>query len=308
MPKFLSHPYLLLTLTVCFWSSNVVTGRYIADQVPPVALSFLRWTLALAVLAPFGLHLAWAQRNLLRRQWRLLALLAVTGVGLFNTLQYTALGVTSAINVAMINAVNPVLIVLVAWLLAAERPSRWQVAGIALALAGVTTIIGEGDPAVLLALRVNWGDLLALLAMLLWALYSVWLRRLSPALSPLAVLTVLVAGGTLVILPMFLAERAFGPPIRWSGESLAAIAYIAVFPSVVAYLFWNRGVRAVGASTAGLFLYLFPVIGTGLAVLLLGEALHPFHLVGVALVFAGIGSATILHRRAAARAAVTPAR
>lgn len=284
-------PYLLLTLTVLFWSGNVVLGRGIAEAVPPVGLAFWRWVGALAVVAVLAWRPLRRDWPAILREWRILALLAALGIAAFNTLVYVGLHTTEAINALLIQATMPALIVLLSFLLFRERVTAVQVGGIVVALVGTVTIIARGDPAVLAGLRLSPGDLVILLAVLGYAGYSVLLRR-RPALHPMSLLAVLFALGAAMLAPFYVVETAMGAPMRLDPVTLASVAYVAVFPSVLAYLCFNRGVELVGANRAGLFIYLMPLFGSAMAVLFLGEAVRPFHAVGLVLIMAGIVLAT----------------
>jgi drug/metabolite transporter (DMT)-like permease len=284
--------YVLLTLTALFWSGNFVVGRGIHGAVPPITLAFWRWLVALCVLLPFALKPMLQERDALLRHWKIRTLLGVLGVGLFNTLVYIGLGSTTATNGVLLNSTIPVLIVLISWLFMGQRISRLQLAGIALSLAGVTTIVVKGDVSGLLRLQYTTGDLWVFAAPISWALYTVLLRRRPPGLSSLAFLGATVAVGLAFNVPLFLAELATGARMEVRPASFAAIAYIGVFPSVLAYLFWNRAVAEVGANRSGMFVHLIPVFGTLLAIVLLGESFHLYHATGIALILLGIVLAT----------------
>jgi drug/metabolite transporter (DMT)-like permease len=285
-------PYLLLFLTVLFWSGNVVTGRFIAEQIPPAALTAMRWSIALVLVLPFGWRLVAARISDVRPHWPILFLLATLSVGLFNLMQYWALGFTTAVNVSLINATVPILTPFAAYVLAREHTSPKLMIAIAVSFFGVLVILGRGDPQQLRSLTFNPGDLMALLAMVGWAAYSVLLRRAPRGWPPLVLLIVSIGFGLLVNVPMALLEYALGYRVQWTTESTLAIAYVAIFPSIAAYMFWNEAVLRVGPTKAGIFLNLFPVIGSVLAILLLGERLEWFHVPGAALVFIGIWMAT----------------
>lgn len=284
--------YVLLTLTVLFWSGNFVVGRGIQGTVPPITLAFWRWLVAFCILLPFALRPMLRQRDLLLRHWKILALLGVLGVGTFNTLVYIGLASTTATNGVLLNSAIPVLIVLISWLFMGHRVSRLQVLGIVLSLAGVVTIIVKGDLSGLLRLQFTMGDLWVFVATVSWAAYTVLLRKRPAGLSSLAFLGTTVAVGLLFNLPLFLGELATGARMEIRLASFAAIAYIGVFPSVLAYLFWNRAVAEVGPNKSGMFVHLMPVFGTLLAIALLGEAFHFHHAIGFALIILGIVLAT----------------
>jgi drug/metabolite transporter (DMT)-like permease len=283
-----ASPYLLLGLAVLFWAGNFVVGRAAHEVVPPIAFNFWRWTVALLVLLPF----AWAELSrhwtLVLREWRILAALALCGITAFHSAVYLGLGDAEAINGALYFATSPLFFVLLAWLLLGERIGGAQMLGIAASIAGALLVIGRGDPQVLLGLEFAAGDLWLVLSVVFWALYSVLLKRRPAALPPLALLAAIIGYGLMLLLPFYAAELWSGRTVQIGPKSVASLAYVALFPSVIAYVFWNRGVREVGPSLAGLFLPLMPVFSAALAVPFLGERLAWYHCAGGALVVLGI--------------------
>lgn len=285
------RPYLLLTLAVLFWAGNFIVGRAFHADIPPIALAFWRWVgAALLITAPALKHLR-ADMATLLTSWRVLLLLALAGVATFNTLVYSGLQYTQAINAFLLQSLMPVLIVLLSFLLFRERVRARQVLGILISLWGAVTIIARGDWLVLAHLSFNRGDLLVFIAVVSYAVYSVMLRQ-RPRVHALSLIAVTFWGGALMILPFYLWEtfaiRALHPDLR----SLAAIGYVALFPSILSYLCYNRGVELIGANRAGLFIHLMPVFGSIMAILFLGEAFFWFHAVGMVLIAVGILLAT----------------
>ncbi len=277
-----------LSTASLFWAGNLLVGRAMHADIPPVAMAFWRWFIAGALLAPS----AWAGWRMHRRvvlaHWRRLALLGVVGAGFFNALCYLALGYTTATNAAVFNSLVPVIILLLGRLFFRLPTGRLQLFGVALSSAGVVVIITGGDLDNLLGLHFNRGDLIMLFAMVLWSLYTLLLRGRPAALSPPQFLGLLVA---FALPPLFVAyalEVALGRGFSFSWPVAGALAYLGVFPSVLAFLCYNAGVAALGAARAGTFVHLVPVFGVALAGLVLGETLHPFHLAALALVFSGI--------------------
>ena len=282
-----SNAYLLLTLTALFWAGNSVVGRAARDLVPPIALAFWRWFFAfLLIMIVAAPHLK-CDRALLVAKWPAVLVLGLTGVAAFNTLLYSGLQFTTALNGLLIQSAQPPLILLAAFLLFRERASLGQIGGVLLSLAGVLVIVAGGDLGVLVQLRFNPGDALILIAALLWVLYSV-LLRFRPDVHPLSFLAVTFGIAWLFILPLYAAELVAGRRIAVAPESFAAIAYVAIFPSLLAYACFNRGVELIGAGRAGIFLNLMPVFGALLAVGLLGERFTPAHAAGMVLIGAGI--------------------
>ena len=279
--------YPLLTVTALFWAGNSIVGRAARDLVPPAALSFWRWTFALLLLLP----LAWPHLRrdwpVLRANWPIVALLGALAIGSFNILLYTGLQSTTALNSMLIQSAQPALVLIAGALVMGDRTSLRQVAGVLISLAGVLAIIGRGDPAMLWGLRLNIGDAIISVAVLLWALYSVLLRR-RPVVHPLSFLAASMVVGIAVIAPVYAHELWSGRLIVPAAGSALAIAYVSIFPSFLAYLFFNRGVELIGSAATGQYMNVMPLMGAGLAMLFLGEALHLFHVAGLALIVAGI--------------------
>ncbi|TQF77282.1 DMT family transporter [Elioraea sp. Yellowstone] len=284
---------LLLALAALFWAGNFVMGRAVRGEIPPVALAFWRWLVAAAVLLPFTGRELLARRGALRRHALLLAALGLSGVGSFNTLSYIALTGTEAINAMLVISLTPLAILVAAFLIDGERPGARRLAALAVSLAGVATIAARGDPAALVALRLNPADGIVLLAVLGWGIYSVLLRRIPRGtFSPLGLLTATVLFGLALLLPSWLAEIALtGAMPRADLPTALAVLYAALAASIGAYLCWNGGVALIGPAASGPFLHLQPLFGTALAMLLLGEVPHGFHAVGFALVLAGVALA-----------------
>jgi len=288
-------PYVLLTCTALFWAGNSIVARGARELVPPVALSFWRWSGALLILLP----LAWPHLRrdaaTLRSSWRTLVLLGALGIGAFNTLLYTGLQTTSAVNGLLLQSLQPGLILLFGAVLFAERTRMLQILGLMLSIAGALTILSRGDHSAFVALSFNGGDLVIAGAVIVWSLYSVLLRK-RPQVHPLSFVAATFAVGVVVLLPFYLAEILSGRLIESRTESWLAIGYVCVFPSLIAYLCYNRGVELVGSAAAGLYLNIMPIMGALLAAIFLGETIRPFHLAGVALVAAGIACAAARRR------------
>lgn len=289
--------YCLLTLAALFWAGNFVLGRAVHASIPPLTLSFGRWLIALLILLPLGLKPLLAQRALWQPHWRRIILLALLGIAAFNSLVYLGLQSTSATNGVLLNSFIPILIVLLGALFFRMPLNRGQLLAVLLSFAGVLLLVAHGEPARLLALDINRGDALVFAAMLAWALYTLLLRGLPAGLDRLGLLTLLVAIGLLAILPLFLLEYAQGQRAELNLVTLASFAYVGTLPSVLAYYFYNLGVARVGAARAGSFIHLMPAFGALLSMLLLGEAIHGYHLLGIAAILAGV----LLSARSAGR-------
>jgi drug/metabolite transporter (DMT)-like permease len=283
-----AHPFLLLTLTALFWAGNFVLGRAVKSSIPPISLAFWRWTLAFLILIPFSIPHLRVQWPLLKNNWRILSIYGVLGVTCFNTFVYIGLHSTTATNALLINSVIPILIVLLSHLLADTPVSCRQALGIAISLMGVLIIICRASMEVILNLQINRGDLWILTAVISWAFYTFLLRRRPADVHPLSFLTSIVAIGLIPLSIMYAWELGQGAGFALDRPNITSILYVALFPSVLAFIFWNQAVREIGPNKAGLFLYLMPVFGAVLSAVFLGESIRAFHLIGMLLIFTGI--------------------
>jgi drug/metabolite transporter (DMT)-like permease len=287
---------LFLTLPPLLWAANAVVGRLLVGSVPPLALSGLRWALALLILLPLG-YRVFRDPQAIRTRWPYLALLGFLGVGCYNAMQYFALQTSTPINVTLIASSMPLWMLAVGALFYGEHPTRRQMVGALLSLAGVALVLSRGQVEVLLNLRLVPGDLLMLLAIALWAWYS-WLLARPPAhmrgeARPpwgwAELLLVQVLFGAVWAGAAAGVEAVVAPaPIHWSPWVLLALAYVAIGPSVLAYRFWGMGVATVGPAIAAFFNNLTPVFAAVMSAAWLGEVPRWYHVAAFALIAAGI--------------------
>jgi drug/metabolite transporter (DMT)-like permease len=282
----------LLLVAPMLLASNMLVARAVHDQIPPVALAFWRWAATFVLLIPFTLGPLWRRRWALAREWPDLLLLGALGMGVCGAFVYIGAETTTATNIGLIYAASPILIVLLAWARYGEALMARQVAGAALCLLGVLTVIFRGDPGLLLGLQFTLGDLWILAATVAWAWYSVLLRHRPSVLPLVARFAAIVAGGVLVLLPFHLAEIASGAAPAFDRLTVATVLFLAAVSSCAAYLAYGFIQRALGAGPTGLLMYLIPLYNAGLAFVLLGERLELHHLAGAALVLPGLFLAT----------------
>lgn len=296
-PKFHASPYLLLSLTSLFWSLNWVIGRAIVGHVSPIALTFARWTIAVAVMMPFAWPHIRGHWPTIRRNWKAIVWLAFWGTGLHNAFAYVGLQYTTATNGVILNSSIPVMIIVLGWIIYRETITRLQAVGVVISLSGILAIISRGDLAVLAQLSLNKGDLIVLAGMAFWAAYTVLLRMKPAGLPGLALLACCGSIGVLLLLPLLAFEMLFmDGRVELTPATVGAMLYIGTFPSFIGYIFWNRGVAEVGPNVAGIFVHLMPAFGALLAWLFLGERIQAYHFVGIALILAGIALTTRGHR------------
>lgn len=266
-------------------------------EIPPISLAFWRWAIALLIIAPFGLRRVYEQRALLKKHSRFMFFQSLLGVAGFNTLIYTAMQSTTAINAVLVNSCIPVIIVIISWIVYQERLNIKQSVGVLISLGGVLLIIAKGDVVALQQLTFNQGDLLVLTAAIVWAFYSANLRKYPEGLHPIAYQTGIMLVGLVFLFPCYLLEMQSGKHIQINIATTLTIGYVALFASVLAFICWTRAIREVGANRAGPFIHLMPVFSTILAIIFLDEALLGYHVRGMFLVFTGIFITTFSIRK-----------
>lgn len=289
MRKMLDRPYVLLTLAAFFWSGNMVFARGLRANVPPIALAFWRWTIVAMLVLPFALPSLKAQWPQLRRSWRAVLVLALLGVAGFNTIAYVALQYTTATNATLLNSFIPVATMTMSWVLLGKRLARVEGVGVVVSFAGVVAIVSRGDVGTLIGLKLNVGDLWMLVAVLVWAGYTIGLQQWRPkGVDPMLMLAALTIVGLGMLVPWYAWELARGRSISVSPMTLLGIGYTGVFPAFLGYVFYNRGVALVGANRGSLFIHLMPAFGTLLSAIFLSERPRWFHFMGIGLIFFGI--------------------
>ena len=290
--------FLLLALANLFWSGNWIIARALRNDIDPLTLNTWRWLIAALALAPFALPGIIAQRALIRRSAGLIILLAFTGVVLFQLLVYVGLQSTTAVNGVLFNSAAPLFFILCSWVMLRERATSGQIAGMLISFAGIVIILSHGEIGHLRQISFNRGDAWVLLAMAVWGVYSVLLKRRDAALGGALLLFLTSVAGVLLMLPLLLWQAWHSSGDAWHGAGvllrlpagieIAAVLYVALAASVGAFMCWNRGVAVLGANAAGFTLHLLPAFGTLLAMLFLGERFYWFHAAGMAAILAGV--------------------
>jgi drug/metabolite transporter (DMT)-like permease len=258
-----------------------------AGHIPPVTLSFLRWSFAFLIILPFAWkHLVrdWAA---IRSRLGIMIPLSITGIGAFNTLQYWALEHTQALNTLLLQSAGPLVVAVWSLLLLGVRLTLAQAAGVLLSMAGVFVILLHGDLTTLSKIDFNIGDLIFLIALAIFGIYSV-LSLKRPDIHGLSFVAFTFGAGAACLIPLFIWELFARPPMQIDTANLLTLAYVALFPSTVAYLCFNRGVQLIGANRAAPFFHVVPVFGAAMAIVFLGEHPQLFHVIGFALVLTGV--------------------
>ena len=282
-----NQPYLLLSITTMCWAGNAIVGRLAAGHIPPVTLSFLRWSLAFLILLPFAWKHLVRDWGAIRARLGVMVIVSVTGIGAFNTLQYWALEYTQALNTLLLQSAGPLVVAVWSLLLLGVRLTLAQAAGVVLSLTGVLVILLHGDLSALSSIQFNKGDVIFIVALVIFGFYSVMsLKR--PAIHALSFAAFTFGAGAACLIPLLIWELATRPVMALNTANLLSLFYVAVFPSTLAYLCYNRGVQLIGANRAAPFFHVVPLFGSVMAMVFLGERPQPFHFIGFALVLTGV--------------------
>jgi len=290
--------YFYLTITTLFWGGNAIAGKLAIGHISPMMLTLVRWSLAFAVIAALSTGRVWRDRATIRRHLPFLLLLGAVGFSLFNAIFYTAVTYTSAINVMIEQSGMPMVILLFNFLLFRTHVHIAQIVGFMLSIVGVGLTASHGDVTSLAGLRINFGDALMLFAVILYGAYTVALR-FRPQLHWQSLMTALAFGALLGAIPCAIWEWSRGATHWPDTQGWMVAAFTAIFPALLAQICFVRGVELIGANRAGLFINLVPIFGTFLAVVLLGEAVEPYHAIALVLVLGGIALAETAGRRGA---------
>ena len=282
-----NQPYLLLSITALCWAGNAIVGRLAAGHIPPVTLSFLRWWLAFLIILPFAWKHLVRDWGAIRGRLGTMIFLSVTGIAAFNTLQYWALEHTQALNTLLLQSAGPLFVAVWSLILLGVRLTPAQAGGITVSLTGVLVILLHGDLTALTSIEFNKGDIIFTVALAIFGLYSV-LSLKRPEIHGLSFVGFTFGCGAACLVPLLIWELFSRPVMQFDTANLLSLFYVAVFPSTLAYLCFNRGVQLIGANRAAPFFHVVPVFGSVMAFVFLGERPQLFHIIGFALVVIGV--------------------
>ena len=281
--------YIFLILTTLFWSGNFIVGKAASlFEIPPFTLNFYRWTFAWLILAPFTLKEIIEKKNYIFENIKLIIILGITSITIFNSIVYYSLNFTQVISGVLMISTIPVMIIIFCWLLKIEKTNIYQVLGLIFSLSGVAVIITKANLGVLLSLHFNKGDLWMVVAMFSWALYSALLRKKKLEISQLSLLQTIISAGLIFLLPAYLIELSLGYKASINMPFVLTLTYVVLFPGLASFIFWIKGISLIGSNRAGIFLHLMPIFSTILAIIIFKENFMIYHLIGAILIILGI--------------------
>ncbi len=289
----LNNPFYLasiyLVLASLFWAGNFVVGKAASIiDIPPISLNFYRWFSACLVLLPFTYKELINKRRVIFDNIFLFSILGFLAVTVFNSALFYSLRHTQVITGLLMISTVPVMIILFSSLLKIEKTNLFQITGVFLSLAGVMFIITKADLNNLINLTFNRGDIFALIAMFAWSLYSTLLKKRKSDLSPIATLQVVITCGVFFLIPMYYMDYKLGSVIKFETSFFLVLFYVVLFPGIISFLFWIKGVTLIGANRSGVFLHLMPIFGAMMAMFIFNEKILFYHFLGAIFIIAGI--------------------
>ncbi|HNX22414.1 MAG TPA: DMT family transporter [Spirochaetota bacterium] len=274
------------------WSGNFIIARGVHDAIPPVSLSFFRWLVAFAVIAPFSIKSFISDFTVIRRSYKYIILISFLGITLFNTLVYIAGHSTEAINLSLIAITTPVFIIIFSWIFFKEKIHFLNFTGIAVTLSGIIILICRGSLKVLLSISFSAGDFWMLSAAVTFSMYSLLIRKKPEGIGTMSFLFVTFGTGLIMLIPFFIYEAAYQNPASYNINVIISILYAGIFASIGGFLLWNKSIALIGASKSGIIYYSLPLFSTLWAILILGEKVHLVHFISMILIITGIIIAT----------------
>ena len=281
--------YIFLILATLFWSGNFIVGKAASlFEIPPFTLNFYRWTFAWLILAPFTLKEILQKKNYILGNIKLILILGITSITIFNSIVYYSLNFTQVISGVLMISTIPVMIIFFCWVFKIEKTNFYQILGVLFSLMGVVVIVTNADVNKLLNLNFNKGDLWMVVAMLSWAMYSALLRKKKFKLSQISLLQTIISAGLILLLPAYLIEMALGYRVNIHLPFILTLTYVVLFPGLASFFFWIKGISIIGSNRSGIFLHLMPIFSTIMAMLVFKEKFMTFHLIGAILIITGI--------------------
>jgi drug/metabolite transporter (DMT)-like permease len=281
--------YIFLVLATLFWSGNFIVGKAASlFEIPPFTLNFYRWTFAWLILAPFTLKEILQKKNYILGNIKLILILGITSITVFNSIVYYSLNFTQVISGVLMISTIPVMIIFFCWVLKIEKTNFYQILGVIFSLLGVVVIVTKADLGKLFSLNFNKGDLWMVVAMFSWAMYSALLKKKKFDLTHISFLQTIITAGLILLLPAYLIEMALGYKLNVNLPFVLTLSYVVLFPGLASFFFWIKGISIIGSNRSGIFLHLMPIFSTVMAVLIFNEKFMDFHLIGATLIIAGI--------------------
>ena len=281
--------YILLFLAALFWSGNFIVGKFASYyQIPPFSLNFYRWLFAWLILAPFTIQEILKKKNYILENYKYYTVLGITSVTIFNSIVYYSLNFTQVISGVLMISTIPVMIIFISSILKIEKTNIFQLLGVSFSFLGVILIITKANFEILMNLDFNKGDITMVVGMLSWATYSALLKKKKHELSQLTLLEVVISFGFLFLIPIYFIEYQMGFRIELDINFIMVLSYVVLFPGLISFIFWIKGISLIGANRSGVFLHMMPILSAIMAMIIFNEKFMFYHMLGAIFILTGI--------------------
>ena len=281
--------YLFLVLATFCWSGNFIVGKFATVyEIPPLTLNVFRWISVWFILIPFTYKEIFENLPYIKKNWLVISFMGVITISTFNSVVYFALNYTQVINAVLMLSAIPAATIVLSSLMKIEETNIFQLFGLVLSIIGIGSIISNGDIQKIISLDFNKGDMWMLVCVITWSLYSTLLKKNNFKLSQFTLIQLMVSVGILFLIPQFFYEKSIGLELSLDKNFILILIYVAIFPAIAAYYFWQKGVEIIGPNRASMFIQLMPLFSAVMAIIIFKEKFELYHFVGAIFILSGI--------------------
>ena len=281
--------YLFLVLATFCWSGNFIVGKFATlYEIPPLTLNVFRWISVWFILIPFTYKEIFENLPDIKKNWLVISFMGVITISTFNSVVYFALNYTQVINAVLMLSAIPAATIVLSSLMKIEETNIFQLFGLVLSIIGIGSIISNGDIQKIISLDFNKGDMWMLVCVITWSLYSTLLKKNNFKFSQFTLIQLMVSVGILFLIPQFFYEKSIGLELNLDKNFFLILIYVAIFPAIAAYYFWQKGIEIIGPNRASMFIQLMPLFSAVMAIIIFKEKFELYHFVGAIFILSGI--------------------
>ena len=274
--------------TFC-WSGNFIVGKFATlFEIPPLTLNVFRWISVWFILIPFTYKEIFKNLSYIKKNWLVISFMGVITISTFNSVVYFALNYTQVINAVLMLSAIPAATIVLSSLMKIEKTNTFQLIGLLVSIVGIGSIISNGDFQKIISLDFNKGDIWMLVCVITWSLYSTLLKKNKFKFSQFTLIQLMVSVGILFLIPQFFYEKSIGLELNFDKNFFLILTYVAIFPAIAAYYFWQKGIEIIGPNRASMFIQLMPLFSAIMAIIIFKEKFEMYHFVGAFFILSGI--------------------
>ena len=281
--------YLFLVLATFCWSGNFIVGKFATlYEIPPLTLNVFRWISVWFILIPFTYKEIFKNLSYIKKNWLVISFMGVITISTFNSVVYFAINYTQVINAVLMLSAIPAATIVLSSLMKIEETNIFQLLGLILSIIGIGSIISNGDIQKIISLDFNKGDMWMLVCVITWSLYSTLLKKNNYKISQFTLIQLMVSVARLFLIPQFFYEKSIGLELNLDKNFFLILIYVAIFPAIAAYYFWQKGIEIIGPNRASMFIQLMPLFSAVMAIIIFKEKFELYHFVGAIFILSGI--------------------